>query len=126
MFKSSSADSGVATLLHCKPSSLCSSRDMISTPSPRHVLDNRHDPTFVNLDCNKHGMYAIKIHRLQLCSRDTTPTSPAYYQLKLHPYYTSVCTTICKTLPQAALYQKFISYGNVLVFMPVSGPHRDQ
>ena len=49
MLKSSSADSGVAILSHCKPSSLCSSRDMTSTPSPKHVFDNRHDPIFAPL-----------------------------------------------------------------------------
>ena len=58
MLKSSSADSGVATLFHCKPSSLCSSRDMTSTPSPKHVLDNRHDPIFAPLK-KKHQEYKL-------------------------------------------------------------------
>ena len=46
MLNSSSAESGFATLFHCRPSNLCSSLDITSTPSPKHVLESTQDATF--------------------------------------------------------------------------------
>ena len=49
ILKSSSAVSGDAMLLHCRPSNLRSNRDITSTPAPMHVLDSTQNPIFAPL-----------------------------------------------------------------------------